>query len=426
MAGVYQQLVHFDAIFHSLKEPPLIINDLMSNTEEERENIKKTIYTQYNTDMLSNLPRCGCGNLTREHLIGVICPLCKTPVKAEIEQEIEPILWMRAPNGIAKLINPIIWTMLSRKFTRSGFDVIQWICDTRYVSQSKTPPIINEIQALGIQRGGYNYFVENFDFIIEILFSIKSYTKKKERQYLKELIELNRNIIFNDYIPLPNKSLLVIEDKDMGYTVIDPIVVGAIDAIQMISGIDSEINQYSIRTKENRTIKTLVKLADFSENFYKSSLSGKTGIYRKHIFGSRSHFSFRAVISSITEPHDDDEMHVPWGIATSVFRIHLLNKLFRRGYTMNGAVGLLNEHAQKYCVLLDDLFKEIISEGPDGKISCCAQRNPSLERGSAQLFYITKVKTNPYILTVSIPILSTRSFNADFDGKNSVAVVKLF
>jgi hypothetical protein len=44
------------------------------------------------------------------------------------------------------------------------------------------------------------------------------------------------------------------------------------------------------------------------------------------------------------------------------------------------------------------------------------QRNPSLERGSAQLVYITKVKTVVEIPTVSISILDVKGLNADFDG----------
>lgn len=410
--SIYQELVSFDELFSQLKAPPIIVNDIMDSSEEEREVLKNTVFTKYNSDLLSNLPSCECGDIKGEFNIGVHCNNCNSPVKSPMDQDIEPILWMRSPVGVAKLINPIIWTMLTERFKRSNFEIILWICDTTYRPQVKIPPVLNDVQSAGIQRG-YNYFVENFDWIMNILFNLKSFkVKKNERDYLRELIEANKHCVFSDYIPLPNKSLLVIEDTNVG-TYVDPIVVGAIDAIQTISSIDSSLFQHSVRTKENRTIKALSKLAEFNDNYYKSSLAKKPGIFRKHVFGSRSHFSFRAVISSITDQHRYDEIHIPWGIATSVFRIHVINKLLRRGYDANTAIDFLNQHAQKYCKELDDIFKELINESPGGMVPVVVQRNPSLERGSVQLCGISKVKTDPAIPTVSISILIVKGLNAD-------------
>lgn len=410
--AVYQSLVNFDEVFSKLSTHPIIVNDIMDSSEEEREKLKNAIYTKYNSDLLSNLPSCDCGELKGEFNIGVHCANCNSVVKSVMDQEIEPILWMRSPKGVAKLINPIVWTMLTQRFTRSGFDILLWICDTSHRSNCKTPIILDEIQSRGIQRG-YNYFVENFDWIMSILFNIKSFRMKKNaRDYLYELIQRDRNCIFSDYIPLPNKALLVIEGTNVG-TYADPVVVGAIDAIETIAGIDSSLFQHSLRVKENRTIKCLSKLADFNDNYYKTSLAKKPGIFRKHVFGSRSHFSFRAVISSITEPHEYDEIHIPWGIATSVLRVHVLNKLLKRGYDANQAIEFINIHAQKYNSELDNIFRELISESPENGIPCVTQRNPSLERGSVQLTRITRVKTDPNIPTVSISILIVKGLNAD-------------
>lgn len=409
--AVYQSLVNFDEVFSQLNTHPIIVNDIMDSSEEERETLKNSIYTKYNSDLLSNLPSCDCGEIKGEFNIGVLCSNCNTSVKSMMEQDIEPILWMRSPKGVAKLINPIVWTMLTLRFTRSGFDVLLWICDTSYRSNCKIPNVLDEVQSRGIQRG-YNYFVENFDWIMDTLFSIKSYKLKKgNRDYLYELIQRDRSCIFSDYIPLPNKALLVIEGTNVG-TYADPVVVGAIDAIETIAGIDSSLFQHSLRVKENRTIKCLSKLAEFNDNYYKTSLAKKAGIFRKHVFGSRSHFSFRAVISSITEPHEYDEIHIPWGIATSVLRVHVLNKLLKRGYDVNKAIEFINVHAQKYNKELDDIFKELIAESPNRGIETISQRNPSLERGSVQLTRITKVKTDPNIPTVSISILIVKGLNA--------------
>lgn len=408
--SIHQELINFDQRFNQLKTPPLVINDLIDSSEEDKINIKKQIFTKYESDMLTSLPSCECGQITGGVNIGVTCSECKTVVTAPLEQDIEPIMWMRAPQGVSKLINPIVWTMITERFIRSGFDIIQWICDTTYKPGVKTPAIISVLQEAGIKRG-YNYFIDNFFPIIEFLNEQKSF-KRKGRNYLMELLYNNKDCIFSTYLPLPNKSILVIEENTSGIYA-DPIVIGAIDAIQTISAIDSAMSQHSVRVKENRTIKAIAKLASFYDDVYKNNFAQKGGIFRKHVFGSRSNFSFRAVISSLTQSHDYREIHIPWGVGTSVFRIHLLNKLFARNFKYNDAVAHLNACANRYDPLLDELFKEIIKESPGIGVGCLSQRNPSLMRGSAQLTWITKVKTDPDDPTVGISILIVKSLNAD-------------
>lgn len=422
--GVYLELVNFDNLFfNKARVAPVIINDFSEQTEDDKDRFNKMIYTKYSTDdLLSNLPTCECGEIAGEHNVGVLCPNCNTACQSPLEQDLEPLVWMRSPIGVKKLINPIVWTMLNDKFRRSGFEIIRWICDTTYKPQVKAPAIMETIQSIpGLERG-YNNFIDNFDRITDALFELRIFKKPKTIDPLQRLIKEQRDCVFSDYLPLPNRSLLVIEESNVG-TYVDPIVTGAVDAIRTMVSIDSPLSSHSTRTKENRTVKTIAQLSEFYDGLYRTTLAKKEGIFRKHVYGTRSHFSFRAVISSLTDAHDYDELHIPWGIGVSVLRIHLMNKLIRRGYTPNHAIAFLNEHAQKYHPLLDELFRLLIAEskwrtatsGKNG-IPVVFQRNPSLERGSAQAMLVTHVKTDSNIPTVSLSILSVVGFNADFDG----------
>lgn len=414
--GISLKLVNFTELFNTAKIQPIIINDFQETSAEDKGINNDLIYIRYNGDLLSNLPSCECGEFVGEFNIGVVCSNCGKEVRSALDVDLEPILWMRSPRDVRALMNPIMWTMLEEKFTRSGFNIIQWLCDTTYKPPVKFPTIMDSILNLNIPRG-WNNFVENFDSITNTLFNLKGLKVNKEDVApLQQLIHMQRDCIFSQYLPLPNRSLLVIEETNVG-AYVDPIVVGAVDAIRNMVGIDSDLSNYTVRVKENRTVKTINQLAEFYDELVKNTLAKKEGIFRKHIFGTRSHFSFRGVISSLTEVHRYDEIHIPWGIGVSVFRIHLVNKLLRLGYTPNSAIAFLNEHTQKYSSLLDGLFQELINESPNRAVSCCMQRNPSLERGSMQLVGITKVKTDPNIPTVSLSILSVRGLNADFDGK---------
>ncbi len=412
---VFQELTDFTDMLLKLKESPIIINDLINVDKDEKEIIKNTIMSKYSSDMMSILPSCQCGETKGEYSIGISCPICGTQVKPVLNDDIEPLIWFRKPNGVAPLINPMVWIMLSNRFTRSGFNIIQWICDTTYRPVVRQPPILEKIMSTGITRG-YNNFYEKFDDYIEILFNVKEFVlKKKQTDYLYRLIKENRNKIFSDYIPLPNKVFLILEKTDVGMYV-DPIVTKATDAILMITSIDSAIMEHSVRVKENRTSKAISMLGDFYSDFFRSVLSGKPGQFRKHIFGTRTNFNFRAVISSITDRHNYDEIYVPWSIGITAFRPHLVNKLLRKGYDLNSAIGLLLGHVEKYHPMLDALLQELIIECPYKGLVCIEQRNPTMLSGSAQTKYITLFKTDPADHTVSTSILTVKAPNSDFDG----------
>lgn len=409
--SVHLELVNFNEIFSQLKHPPIIINDIAESTEAEKEGLKSLIFKDYDSDLLKNLPSCECGAINGEFNIGVHCLNCNTKVTSPIDQELEPILWVRSPQGVEKLINPVIWIMLCQRFTKNSYNVINWLTDTTFRPSVKSVDVLPELIEVGIQRG-YNYFVQNFFEIIEYMFNMKKFKNKDSGNELLDLIMQNKDCIFSDYLPLPNRSLLIVEKTGVGVYV-DNIITGAIDAIQTIASIDCSLAQHSVRTKENRTTKTIAGLASFYNQYITNHLGTKHGLLRQHNFGSRSNFAFRAVVTSITDKHEYDEVHIPWPVAISVFRYHLINYLQKLGYTANAAIGLLNAYAKVYNPLIDSIFDTLIDASPRKGIDITLNRNPSLARGSIQRCRITKIKKDPSIPTVSFSILIVTPLNAD-------------
>lgn len=377
---VFQKLVNFNTLFDQLSEPPVIINDVANTTSVEKEAIQQLVTTRYASDMITLLPSCRCGVTKGEFSLGVVCTYCGTVVKSSIENDIEPSVWFRRPHGVEKLMSPIIWIMLKNRFRKSGFSIIQWLTDTTYRPQVKQPKVISKLVEAGIQRG-YNNFINNFDSIMDYLFELKDLQPQKPQKelrdisdQLRELIKIHRDTIFSDYIPLPNKSIIIIEKTNLA-TFVDEIIGQAVDAIEMLVSIDKDFYDQNPKTKENRTAKAMSKLSDFYERFYKDNLAPKEGQLRKHVYGSRTNFSFRAVITSLTDTHELDEIHIPWGIGVTAFRPHLLNKLINMGFDINSAIGLLLGHVEKYNPLLERLLDELISETKHNAIPCIIQRN---------------------------------------------------
>lgn len=415
--AISEELVNFNKLFNQLKHPPMIINDIVETSEEEKSTLKNLVFTKYDSDVMKNIPSCDCGSITGEYNIGVMCNNCDTLVISSVDKELEPILWVRAPKGVKALINPAIWIMLTDKFSKAKFDTIQWITDTTYRTGPSDGVIIAELTEAGITRG-YNNFIDNFYEIIAKLCELKSFSNKYRgtNDLLLKLIAENKDHVFSQYLPLVNRTLLVIESTTVG-TYVDPFVPTAIDAILTVASIDSPDSNHSLRVKENRTAKFLSGLSSYYKNFAKNNLGRKTGNFRQHVYGSRSHFSFRAVVTSLTDAHAYDEIHIPWSIAITIFRYHLINKLIKRGYTVNQAIFLINAHAKIFHPLLDEIFKELIDESPRKGIDVTINRNPSLVRGSIQRVRVTKVKTDIGDNTVSFSILIVTPLNGDFDGR---------
>jgi hypothetical protein len=421
--GIRLQLVNYDTQFkmHSGKSP-IIVNDMPAFSEDDKEKMNKFIYTTYANDLLNNVPSCECGDTTGEYNMGVICPDCKQPVKPFFDRDLEPVTWIRAPNGVKGLINPMVWMIMTDLFKQGDFSIVNWLCDTSYKSSNNSLKIPLMLEESQLERG-YNNFLENFDDILERLvrlpiFKGSSNVRKKERaDDFLAMVRMYRDSIFCQYLPLPHRSLLVIQENSLGVFV-DPITTGAVDAIRTLAGIDSALSTLQLRAKENRTCKAIDKLAVYYDEMTRTNLSPKEGLYRKHVFATRSHFSFRAVISSITDAHNYDDIYIPWSVAISVLRLHVMNRLMRMGFSPNEAERYMNEKALVYDPLIDRIFKKLIADTPNGRgIPATLNRNPSLTRGSIQSVYITAVKYNPKIPTVSMSIMVVRSLNADFDGK---------
>lgn len=422
--GIYAVLKSHDDMFSSLTgAPPTIVNDLVSQTSEQKKTINETIYTT-NGDVYNNVPTCQCGEKKGKFRVGAVCNNCHTPVREPIEEYLQSLVWIRQPQGVNKLISPHVWLMLRRKFTlggQNGFDTLTYLTDPWYKYQDPNPRVTRLKETLeeeGLNVRGYNNFVTRFDEYMEFLFNSPIFKPSKRTPVddLYYLLKKEKNNYFSSYIPIPNKSLLIIENTNFG-TYIDASLTQVINAVRLMTGIDDpEDVTLSIKTKESRVAKALNCLSDYYYQVYREVFSPKPGIYRKHVYGTRVDYSFRAVISSLSGKHRYDEIHVPWAVGVNVLYNHIVSKLFKRGFSPMEAFSFINKYNLEYNELMEEILNELIHEAGDKGIPCLGNRNPSLGRGSIQRLYITKFKTNPQDFTVSLSLLVVREFNADFDG----------
>lgn len=378
--------------------------------------------------MLSNVPSCDEGCTKNEYRLNTICPVCNTVVR-EVTEKLETITWLRAPKGVDSLVNPVVLTMLSDRFSIGSFSLIQYLMDVQYrIPENQVGKFAPIVTQLPFERG-LNNFIQNWNGpngIKEFLFSLNMFKPREKGRlttdFLRKLLDDNPDCIFAKRLPVPHRSTLIVEDGTSGGVYLDEFTIKAIDAILGLAGIDTLSSNGELSTnqklRESRAVRSNFAIAEYYKHIASKRLAKKEGIFRKQVYATRSHFSFRAVITSRTNAHNHRNIRIPWIVATSALQIHLKNKLYRQGFTPNEAQGFLNQYANTYHPLLEHLFQELIEEAPGGlgiPVGLC--RPPSLKRGSIQGVFADVVKHPSEGKTVDMSILICKQLNADFDGK---------
>ena len=432
---LYLKLVNHDHMFQSLRYAPIIANDFDTSTKEGREKLSRLLYTRYEGDTLSVIPTCDCGNLYGGINLGKRCHICGVVCDSVIERPLESTLWLRKLPGVKAFINPTAWTILSEKLKTASVNVLEWLCNPHMVLE-KEPILVKKLKRNGFDNKecrGINYFYDHFDEIMEFIFcegfTLTTYEAAAKAGHVEgknveivQFIRENRGSIFSEYLPMPSKAGFIVESNESGVYA-DSIIKIAFDALMTVTSIKNSLEDLPVSRLEARTVKVISNFARFYRAFAEETLSQKSGILRKHVFGIRLHFTARAVITSISTNHNYQDLHIPWNVAVQLFSIHITNKLYRMGYTPREVERHLREYSLRYCPILDNILNELITETPYTGIPCLLQRNPSLARGSAQQLFITKVKTDhdPETKictdnTFSLSVLILVGYNADFDG----------
>jgi hypothetical protein len=414
--GIYLRIKSLDKVFQQAKNVPYLVNDFDIDTEEGRELLNAKIYSRFDGDVLDILPSCDCKHISGEYNRGLICPDCHTVCEPVTEREVESALWLRPPEGVTAFINPQVWMILSDALTydSKSVNLLEWLCSpTLNIPESSTAPWL-KLKALGIGRG-LNYFHDNFDMIMETLFEHRLFKfkgAKAPRDELKMFIAMNRDRIFVDNLPVPSKLNFIMEGT-VTSTYADTKMGPALEAIRTICAAESPMHPLSLKKKQAIAVNAMVYLCEYYRQFNSVLLGKKEGWFRKHGFGSRLHFTFRCVITSLSDNHRYDEVIVPWSVAVMTLEVHITNKLLKRGMTPNECTKFINEHASVYHPLMDQVLAELIAESPYGGIPVIIQRNPTLARLSAQAMYITKVNPDPNINSMQVSVLCLAGPNAD-------------
>ena len=418
---MHQAILDFVGIFNNQDRIPIFLNDVDVSTIEGKQSFNEKIMTLYEEESLTSSPTCQCRYLRGGKYHKDVCPRCNTPCEYELEKEIENDLWVRAPEGIVAFINPDVYVMFQDFMTKGPYNLLQYLINPAMKNDGRSP-WFNAADKHGIPRG-LNNFITHFDDIMATVFTIVRNDRRRQIPVIQEFITAFRDKLFTPYLIVPNRMAFVIENNEYNKWA-DKTIETGVNAILTIVSADTKNNgkDRSIARKEALVATALQEYGDFWINFFSKVAGKKHGHFRQEVFGQRSHFTFRGVITSITARHNYDDCILPWRMGVQLFKDHIIAKLMRGtnkrvAMSPKDAERLINFSVNNHVPLVDEILKELIAEHPSGRgLPIILQRNPSLKRGSAQQLWIPRIKTDLNDFTIGLSVLILGAFNADFDG----------
>lgn len=442
----YYLRLTMEAAQHKIK-PPTVINDIatMGNAISVSDTVDKMLMNRIVDEKLNSTPICSIDceyPIAHRYNLGRVCKHCGYAVT---EHRIESDVWMRAPLEMQYFINPRFWMLFNknfgqqalRSFDRSkyvldrGADLMMWMIDPYYKLPDQVPSrtrnTIMILEEFSYERGIEN-FIARFSSIMKLLTERENWNRimkigrtghgesERERERWMRFLSQQSTEVFSRHLPVITSQFIVAEETRRGISV-DPVFVGAVDAVKTIASIYTRQSPLDTRHLLSRSIKANRQMAYFYHDLRKETLSQKSGIYRSKVSSTFIPWSGRATISPISGPHNAWDLHAPWRWMVNLMAVDIENKLLKRGYSARQCERMLAYACMQYVEVVHVILKELIKESPGGKgIMVVMLRNPTLVQLSIQTFYITEVITDVNQCSIRLSVRVIKEPNADFDG----------
>lgn len=376
---------------------------------------------------------CECGAFRGNYYLNTYCPICRTEVSVGLASKIDHQAWLEIPKEFGMVLHPVFSMVLEDwlgKY-RSKVDGPPSKTSILRMLLDPTMDVIPELQYL-IRDQGFEYFHDNFDLIMDELMNNYTPTARKTEKvnYTKEFIRKYRDRLFCRYLPVLNSLLHPMKTGGSTLRFMDPTAKDLLKAaINLKDAIFNHRHRTSSRTKYKRVMYVMyTAYTAYIDSIIREKLNCKKSIVRMHVFGSRLHYSARAVITPHIGLHEADELSNPWPIMVNALKHDILNRLTRRwGLSMKEAVARQAKALTNYDEIIHTTMNDMIRESPFKGLPVILNRNPSLRHGASLELFVTKIKIQTTLdqygfvqpvfdNTFSLSPMILSAPNADFDG----------
>ena len=386
-------LMNYDEVYHnSFNQNVLPCDVSMLKTKKHAEELIKYIFLEQDTDTVINIS-CDCGASRGKYLLGTICEECNTIVREPTFTESQYNLWLHIPEYLPPMMNAAAYNTLNI-----------WLGKYKKMSILDgllgDPDIILPDELQNVFPRNCWYFYEHFEEIIEWLInnykpvmlideSKKQTSKSIKSRHMLEYIKINRGAIFARYLPVLDNRLHVIA-KEGTMTLSD----GTSDHILHMAIDLANTNLRYSNDPDNKEqfnyawLSLLRSYISYAKEILDDKLLKKYGLIRRHLLGGRCHFSFRAVISPVTDLAPMDELKLPYTLGVNQFKLEILNILMNREkYTLYNAIQKHEKAIDNFDPDIMRILNLLVEECPYKGLPILLGRNPTMIHGSIQTFF---------------------------------------
>ena len=365
-------ILDLDKEFHGNPDAKVLNNETL---------VAKKFSKQFTDAIFSNcdeelgfVPRCQCGATKGTSKIGLRCKICDTVCSSQFIDHLQHVAWIAIPEVMPMVLHPI-WYQILRDWTaidRRNTAIIDIILNPK----ADIPDSVSKF----VTGRGFQYFKDNYKEIISKLLNDCPKTKdKSENPWIERLLTVYGDRMFCRHIPILHSSLHPFKSGGDTLNFADGTPKDMLEAIIDISAETFKYHAISVnwKTANENLFKIYKKIIEYNTNLINLKLGKKEGLLRKHCYGSRIHFSLRAVVV----PHDQilpmDEVVLPWGTMVNGLKLPILNFLMNRYHKpFVEAVEQWQTALTAYDPLVDKCISDYIAESQDGCIWTCIGRNP--------------------------------------------------
>jgi len=420
---LYTEGVQLNLLNYETLDAKVLNGSDMSLDDTDLSSIKDDIF--YNVDnTFKFISSCDYGCTTGNFYEGMKCVKCGTMVKA-MNPDISQFRSMfRLHEPYPMILHPIAYRVFHAWLgRRKGIFILESILLIK-----KNFPI--ELKEAGFEHG-LTAFQRDFDRIIDFLLTKSKFVSTdmlKRGTNIREFIQKYRDCIFIRNVPILNKSLHIITSKKKSKDpkkskkekIFTDSQVGLIMQMYHILS-DTRFTIVTDRETSNRraTIdKSIMKFAmtyySYLDEIVNKKLSKKKGFIQQNIVAGRFDNTFRGVISPIVGIHEGDELHIPWTTGVCLWKREIINLLRNRfNYSYEDALMKHFKAVDEYDTEIHRIMDTLILECPYKGMPTMWDRNPTLNIGSNQLLFITKVKADIRDKTISMSQMIVKAPNAD-------------
>lgn len=420
---VIPKIIDFDDLFARTPNT-LVFNDIILDRNPEE---IIDILCDISNEQYDSVASCQCGNLVGNYYTGIKCRICSSICESTLFSEIRNDSWLEIPPVIKGVLNPQVFRILSNWMGKVGK-----VSRLEMMLNMQLP--IEPIPKTPFYSGmGFNWVYDNFETIINYFLTSKLFASKTASSIrpatIRLFLEKSGKAIWCTKLPILSKIIQPISKSSNTRRYADKDIANLIRSIFTMRSVllTEKMMKFSTDHIDRNFYKIYDEFIKYTNTILFEKLPRKPSILRKHVFGSRSHCSCRSVAVPITEPHDSDEVYLPWKLGISVYKYHILSILTKkRGMIVLDAYNRIMNAINVYDHEIDLIMQSLIHDCPYKGLPILVNRNPSLRIASIQLLFVTKIKPSlknnpfPQITDTSQSYISLRDDDEEMQSFSSI------